>query len=71
MQTVPDLNISLISLFAQKSPIYPPYLGGVWMVGVRGYVGPQFFDFVYTVYIIRLVVKQKIEIPEKNQNQGK
>ena len=41
------------------------------MVGVRGYVGPQFFDFVYTVYIIRLVVKQKIEIPEKNQKSGK
>ena len=36
------------------------------MVGVRGYVGPQFFDFVYTVYIIRLVVKQKIEVPERN-----
>jgi len=35
------------------------------MVGVRGYVGPQFFEFVYTVYIIRLVVKQKIEISEK------
>jgi len=48
-----------------KSPIYPPYLGGVWMVGVRGYIGLQFLGFVYTVYIIRLVVKQKIEIPEK------
>jgi len=55
-----DLTNGLI-----KSPIYPPYLGGVWMVGVRGYIGPQFLGFVYTVYIIRLVVKQKIEISEK------
>jgi hypothetical protein len=35
------------------------------MVGVRGYIGLQFLGFVYTVYIIRLVVKQKIEISEK------
>ena len=66
MQTVPGPNISLISLFcAKKSPIYPPYLGGVWMVGVREYIGLQFLGFVYTVYIIRLVVKQKIEVSQK------
>ena len=35
------------------------------MVGVRGYIGLQFLGFVYTVYIIRLVVKQKIEVSEK------
>jgi hypothetical protein len=23
----------------KKNPIYPLHLGGVWMVGVRGYIG--------------------------------
>ncbi len=36
------------------------------MVGVRGYIGLQFLGFVYTVYSIRFVVKQKIEVSEKN-----
>jgi hypothetical protein len=35
------------------------------MVGVREYIGLQFLGFVYTVYIIRLVVKQKIEVSQK------
>ena len=25
----------------KKNPIYPLHLGGVWMVGVRGYIGLQ------------------------------
>ena len=25
----------------KKSPIYPLRLGGVWMVGIRGYIGLQ------------------------------
>jgi hypothetical protein len=35
------------------------------MVGVKGYIGLQFLGFAYTVYIIRLVVKKKIEVSEK------
>jgi hypothetical protein len=35
------------------------------MVGVRGYIGRNPLDFVYTVYIIRLFVKQKIKISKK------
>jgi hypothetical protein len=25
----------------KKSPVYPLHLGGVWMVGVRGYTGQK------------------------------
>ena len=35
----------------KKSPTYPLYLGGVWMVGVRGYIGPQSLGFrVYCIH---------------------
>jgi len=30
----------------KESPIYPLHLGGVWMVGVKGYIGPKFNFFV-------------------------
>ncbi len=33
--------ITYKSLNLKKSPIYPLHLGGVWMVGVRGYIGPK------------------------------
>ncbi len=29
----------------KKSPTYPLHLGGVWMVGVRGYIGPKNLDY--------------------------
>ena len=72
------------SLCRIKSPIYPLHLGGVWMVGVRGYIGLQiaadeiltlcitnfhkntihcrliFLRLLYTVYIILLFVKGKM-----------
>jgi hypothetical protein len=35
------LVLTRVESLKQKSPIYPLRLGGVWMVGVRGYIGLQ------------------------------
>ena len=34
-----DLFHEQAKILRVKSPIYPLRLGGVWMVGVRGYIG--------------------------------
>jgi hypothetical protein len=47
----------------KKSPIYPVQFGGVWMVGVGGYIGPQIsnfrvdfhFSYRHLIHIFRLV----------------
>jgi hypothetical protein len=45
----------------QKSPIYPLHLGGVWMVGVRGYIGLQNFRSLFQTGL----VKRKISCPDE------